>query len=119
MRTEKESAWSELWSSFKYFVESKKGKYSLDSYLDIVGEYTDRVIKEAEKNGLKYVGGECQIINSYDTATYDFGIQMYFEDSEGKRVEKEAKRKLSKKRFVSETDLRVGDKIKFEIDKPD
>ena len=36
------SVWRELWDSIKYCKESKSGKYSIDTYLDIVGEYTDR-----------------------------------------------------------------------------
>lgn len=114
-----DSVWSELLNSIKYLKESKKGKYSLDTYLDIIGEYSDRQIKEAEENGLKYMGGECQIINSHDTDTYDYIIQMFFLDSKGEKIVKEAKRKMPKDKFVSETDDKVGEKIKFEIQKPD
>lgn len=111
--------WNELWDSIKFCKESKKGKYSLDTYLDIVGEYTDGQIKLAEtEEGLLYLGGECQITNSYDTKTYDFEVKMYFENSKGEKIIKEAKRNLSKDRFVFETDQEVGDKIRFEIQKP-
>lgn len=41
-----DSVWSELLNSIKYLKESKKGKYSLDTYLDIIGEYTDRLKKQ-------------------------------------------------------------------------
>lgn len=112
------SVWRELWDSIKFCKESKSGKYSIDTYLDIVGEYTDRKIKASEENGLKYIGGECQIINSYGTKTYDFEVQMFFEDSKGKKIVKEAKRSLSKDKFLSETDGKVGKKIKFEIQRP-
>lgn len=113
------SVWSELWDSIKFWKESKSGKYSLDIYLDIVGEYADRQIKSAEDDGLTYLGGECQITNSYDTNTYDFEVKMFFENSKGENIVKDAKRSLPKVKFVSETEREVGEKIKFEIQRPD
>lgn len=112
------SVWSELWNSLRFCKESKDGKYSLDTYLDIVGEYADRQIKTAEENGLSYLGGECQIINSSDSNTYEFEVKMFFEDIKGEKIVKEAKRNLSKDKFVSETDQYVGEKIRFEIQRP-
>ncbi len=115
--TRKNSIWSELWNSIKYCKESKSGKYSLDTYLDILGEYTDRQIIEAEEGGLTYLGGECQVINSSDN-TYEFSIQMFFSDDSGEKIIKDAKRNLPKNKFVSETNQAVGEKIKFEIQRP-
>jgi hypothetical protein len=112
------SIWTELWESIKFCKESKNGKYSIDTYLDIVGEYTDRQIKLAEDKGLIYLGGECQITNSYEKATYNFEITMFFEDCRGAKILKEAKRKLPKDRFVSETNSKIGEKIKFDIQRP-
>lgn len=117
-KDQENSVWSKLWDSIKFCKESKSGKYSLDIYLDIVGEYTDGQIKLAETEGLIYLGGECQITNSYDTQTYDFEVKMYFEDSKGEKIVKEARRNMPKDRFVSETDQKIGDKIRFEIQKP-
>lgn len=117
-KIQENSVWSELWDSIKFCKESKRGKYSLDTYLDIIGEYTDRQIKSAEAEGLKYLGGECQITNSYDTNKYEFEVKMYFEDRNGEKMIREAKRNLPKDRFVSETDRKVGEKIKFEIQRP-
>lgn len=113
------SIWSELWDSIKFCKESKSGKYSLDTYLDIVGEYTDRQIKSAEDEGMTYLGGECQITNSYETNTYDFEVKMFFEDCKDEKIVKEAKRSLPKDKFVSETDREIGKKIKFEIQRPE
>lgn len=115
--TRKNSIWSELWNSIKYCKESKSGKYSLDTYLDILEEYTDRQIIEAEEGGLTYLGGECQVINSSDN-TYEFSIQMFFSDDSGEKIIKNAKRNLPKNKFVSETKQAVGKKIKFEIQRP-
>ena len=118
MKERENSIWSELWDSIKCCKESKRGKYSLDTYLDIVGEYTDRQIKLAAEEGLTYLGGECQITNSNETNTYDFAIKMFFEDSKGENITKEANRNLPKERFVSEMDREVGDKIRYEIQRP-
>lgn len=112
------SIWSELWDSIKFCKESRSGKYSLASYLDIVGEYTDRQIKSAEAEGLTYLGGECQITNSFVSNTYDFDVKMFFENCKGENIVKEAKRSLPKAKFVSETDWEVGEKVKFEIQRP-
>ena len=118
MGKHEKSIWSELWNSMKYCKESKSGRYSLDTYLDIVGEYTDQQIIEAKENGLTYLGGECQIINSSDNNTYVFSVQMFFSDGSGEKIIKEAKRELPKDKFVSETEQAVGEKIKFEIQRP-
>ena len=49
VKEQENSFWSELWDAIKFCKESKSGKYSLDTYLDIVGEYTDIQIKAAEQ----------------------------------------------------------------------
>ena len=118
-KVQENSVWSELWDAIKYCKESKNGKYTLDTYLDIVGEYTDRQIKGAEDTGLRYIGGACKVTNSFDADVFDFEINMYFEDEKGKRVIKEAKRGLPKNRFVSETSCIVGDESSFEIKRPE
>lgn len=118
-KVQESSAWSELWDAIKYCKESKNGKYTLDTYLDIVGEYTDRQIKTAEDMDLKYVGGTCKVTNSVNKEVFDFEIKMYFEDKKGKSIIKEAKRGLPKNRFVSETSRIVGDEISFEIKRPE
>lgn len=117
-KVQETSVWSELWDSIKFCKESKSGKYSLDTYLDIVGEYTDGQIKLAESEGLTYLGGECQITNWYETKTYDFEVKMFFEDSKGEKIIKKAKINLPKDKFVSETDREIGKKIRFEIQRP-
>lgn len=118
-KVQESSAWSELWDAIKYCKESKNGKYSLDTYLDIVSEYTDRQIRAAEDVNLRYVGGTCKVKNSFDADVFDFEIKMYFEDETGKSVIKEAKRGLPKNRFVSETSRIIADEVSFEIKKPE
>ena len=75
-KIQENSVWSELWNSMKFCIESKSGKYSMDTYLDIVGVYTDGQIKLAESEGLTYLGGECQITNSPDAKTYIFEVKI-------------------------------------------
>lgn len=111
--------WNELWNSIRFFHESKKGKYSLDTYLDILEKYTDKLIKETEKQGFYYLGGECRVTNSHKNNTYDFAVEMFFKNSNGEKISKEAKRSLSKDKFVTETDEKIKNTITFEIQKPD
>lgn len=117
-KIQENSIWNELWDSIKFCKESKSGKYSLSTYLDIAEEFTDRQIKSAETEGLIYLGGECQIANKYEEKEYEFEVKMYFEDDKGEKIIKEAKRDLPKDKFVSETEREVGENIRFEIQKP-
>lgn len=119
VKEQENSIWSDLWDAIKFCKESKSGKYSLDTYLDIIGEYTDRQINAAETEGLTYLGGECQITNLFEANVYDFEVKMFFKDDNGENIEKSAKRSLPKDKFVSETDREIGEKIKFEIQRPD
>ena len=50
---------------------------------------------------------------------FDFEVKMFFKDGNGENIEKSAKRSLPKDKFVSETDREIGEKIKFEIQRPD
>lgn len=112
------SVLNELIKAFKYYIESKKGKYSLKTYLDIIGEYTDRLIVTGEKEGFSFLGGTCTVANNEHDATYDFKIEMYFQDNEGNNITKEATRSLNKRRFTTETEDEVKNERKFEIYKP-
>ena len=113
------STLGELWDSIKFWHESKRGKYGLETYLNILSEFTDRLIKEAEQSGLTYVGGECQIVNIQAEKLYDFHIKMYFQDKYGEQILKEARRKLPKDRFTSETEQMIGAGQRFEIRRPE
>jgi len=117
--TREKSVWNELWNAIKYCKESKRGKYSLDTYLDIIGEYTDRQILNAEQEGLKYLGGECRIHNSFENEEFDFEIKMFFENDGGNSLVKESKWSLPKERFTSETEQGIEKDIRFEIQKPE
>lgn len=113
------SVLDELVASFKYYKESKKGKYSLDTYLDIIGTYTDKIIVQSELESLEFTGGVCCVKNNTLDSTYVFSIKMYFKNSEGKSILKEATRCLDKRRFISETEKEILDEKSFEINKPE
>ena len=113
------SAFRELWESIQYMFDSKKGKYSLETYLGILSEYTDRLILAAKKDDLSYTGGECRIKKEEGNEYLEFHIEMFFLDKEKNAIKKEAARKLPVKRFTTETLRRIDDKeIKFEITSP-
>ena len=111
------SALDELIGSFRFYSESKKGKYSLDTYLDIIGEYTDRIVLECEKENYTFRGGTCTAKNNNAECTYDFTVKIYFQDNDGKEIVKEATRSLPKERFTSETENELTDEKIFEINK--
>lgn len=113
------SAWKEFLESIQFCFDSKKGKYSLESYLEIIGEYTDRLILQTEGSGLIYTGGECAVSRSMEEESYDFGIIMYFVDEENHAIKKEAFRKIPITKFTRETAEQIGtEKLKFSIEKP-
>ena len=111
------SAFSELFRSIKFAIESKSGKYSLETYLDIIGEFTDRQIWEAKKSGRSYTGGECTVqISDVNPENYLFQIEMFFRDKDGSAVKEEASREIPKSKFVSETQEQITkNPLKFEI----
>lgn len=110
----------ELLDSIKYFIESKRGLYSLDTYLDVVGEYCDKQIITAEKDEqLRYMGGQCVVNLNKERSSIVMIVTLYFEDKDKKNVVKEASRELSLSRFTSETPEQIGLGLKFDIDKPE
>lgn len=116
---EGKSAWGEFVDAIRYCIESKRGKYSLDTYLDIIGEYTDSQIIEAKTGEkLKYTGGQCSVKNDRENECYVFSVHMYFMSNTGETITKEASRSLPKKRFTSETEKTIGDGKTFEILSP-
>lgn len=106
---DKENALKEMLDSVKFSIESKKGKYSLDTYLDILGEYTDLQIINGEKEGLEYIGGKCSDKVCEKNPEYmEFVVELYFENQWGEPVKREARRNIPLNKFVSETISTVG-----------
>lgn len=120
MNNEFSGAFKEIFDSIKFCIDSKKGKYSLDTYLDIVGEYADRQIISCENEGLEYLGGKCTVKKSkIDLSLLEVSVELYFENKQGESIKKEANRNLSLSKFVGETASAIGSEIlKFNIKKP-
>lgn len=106
-----------LWDAIRFCLESKKGKWSLDTYLDIVGQYADRQIIEEKNEGNIYLGGECIVENKGDMLFFE--IELYFENSFGEKMNKSANRLLEKSKFIKETiNMLETEPMKFEIKEP-
>ena len=120
MSNEFSGAFKEMFNSIKFCIDSKKGKYSLDTYLDIVGEYADRQIIAGKNEGLEYFGGECTVKKSEtDSSILEFSVELYFENQQGESIKKEAKRNLPLSKFVDETaNVISSETLKFNIKKP-
>ena len=110
----------DLFNAVIYTIESKKGKYSLETYLKIIGEYTDRVIIEQKKKGMRFRGGTCTVSKSKsDLSELMFTVRMYFVDQVGQEILQEAKRNIPAKKFTRETLSRLSDEETiFRIDEP-
>ena len=111
----------ELFDSLKYAYESKKGKYSLDTYLDIIGEFADRTIREYQNDNNSYMGGDCHV--SSDPMTDNsliFQIELYFKGPDGQNIKKEATRQIEASRFTSESVERIksAQELVFPIEAP-
>lgn len=119
MENKKDSVFQDFWNSIQYYIDSKKGKYSLETYLQIISEYTDELIKDAERKGFLYKGGKCGVWKNDKSEMLEFHIEMYFENRDREVIEKEAERQLSIKKFTREAVATIGDKgLKFNIERP-
>lgn len=121
MSDKKEGILQELFDSFKYMRESKKGKYSLDTYLDIVGEYADRLIVQCKNEGYGYMGGHCKVSSDVEQPNqFLFQIELFFEKDDGNNLKKEAERCLTCSMFTSETITRIKEhkEMVFDIKEP-
>lgn len=109
----------DLIDSIIYFRESKKGKFSLNTYLDIVEQYADRQIIESEKNeGIIYLGGTCEVYNIPERGMFCFNVKLYFQTQDGKSTLKEASRELPYEKFTSETRSEIGQGKILKIHRP-
>ena len=120
MGKEQSSVFGDLFAAIKFCMESKKGKYSLQTYLDIVSEYADRQIVLNEEKGLTYMGGSCHIKGKEnDPKKIKFKVELFFEDEQKQSIKKEAEKELSLDKFVSETIAQIGtDGLDFNISRP-
>lgn len=119
MENQAMSVLDEFIRSFKFYKDSRRGKFSLDTYLDVIGQYTDKMILQCENEAMEFTGGTCTVKNNVTNATYDFTVKMYFQNADGESIVKEATRCLSKNKFTTETEQEVLDSKSFEINRPE
>lgn len=114
-------AFGNLLGSFKYMFQSAAGRSSLESYLETIGEFTDYTIREAEKEGLTYIGGECSMKSNPENSTQILAIiELEFQTPDGSWKKKQAKRNLEKNTFTDDAIAKIGNGngLKFTINPP-
>lgn len=111
---------SEIKNLFKYMFQSAQGKYSLETYLEVLNEFTDPEIISSEENGLKYIGGEVVFLTTKSQSDILITIKLEFQDDNGDWKLKKAERRVEKSMFTQETINRLhnNQETKFEIEKP-
>lgn len=109
-----------FFDSVQYMIQSIQGKYKLETYLEILSEYTDSQIRNWEKNGFLYIEGELIVTTDKDRKDISFAIYMIFQDADQKRKLKSAEKSVEKYKFTKETieRLETALEMKFEIERP-
>lgn len=93
----------ELKGAFKYLFQSARGKYSLETYLEILSEFTDDEINTALDNGDTYAGGEAVFYSIVNSDTIHATVEMRFYNENDLKVRtKKAERDLERKIFTDE-----------------
>ena len=100
---------NEFIKAIQYLNDSKKGKLDLDTYLDMMGQFTDSEIVSAKKDGLEYLEGKCTVVP-----------EMFFRAQNGDEILKEFTVDKPTDFFVRETkDLFQNDAVLiYEIEAP-
>lgn len=99
------------------YPNASNEKYSIDSYLEILNQFTDKKIRDLCSKGYKYIGGECSIKKSFRKVK--ISLAMYFANGENDRLRVSGTRKVSKNIFYDE-DLKIlENEKKYEIISPE
>ena len=81
--------WEAIKKALKYIKQSAQGKYSLESYLEILGRFTDSQIDEALDCGEMYGGGEVTWSVSKDEPSFQVDVEMKFYSPSEKKTKTE------------------------------
>ncbi len=114
--------WDAIKSALKFTHQSAQGKYSLETYIEVLGKYTDDEIREFTSKGHKYSGGEAVFTTSASDVSIKAVVKMYFVDGEtGQNMMKKAERFLEKTMFTDEAIDLIEKKgeLAFEIKAPE
>lgn len=113
---------NDLFKSIGYMFQSIKGRFTIESYLELISEFTDETILQSKKEGLVYIGGECKIkFNEELKDKITVVIEMQFKTRSGEWKQKRAQREIDKNKFVSDAINQIKEKkeLKYEISEPE
>ena len=99
------------------YPDTSDEKYSIDSYLEILNQFTDKKIRDLCSKGYKYIGGECSIKKNFRKVRIT--LSMYFANGENDRVRVSGTRKVSKNVFNDEALSALDNEKKYEIISPE
>ena len=114
------NAFSDLKQAVQYRKDSKAGKYSIDSYLDMIGMFSDKLILEARQEKLRFINGSCTVLSDDRFQNLYFKVELYFENADDEKIVKEFSTEKSTDLFVKETIELFKDKtvLLYEIEEP-
>lgn len=115
-----DSGGAEIRRSLAYLFQSIRGKYSLETYLESLGEFTDGEIDTAVRSGLVYRGGEAVFQTRPEDRNVQITVSLEFQDPAGAWKLKKAERAVPKTSFTRETVQRLerAEEMRFEIQEP-
>lgn len=111
-------AWKEFKESLCYAVEAKKGKFSLNVYLNRLSDSIDAYIKEMQiKENSQFQSGYIEVSTERDNVT--FSIHLNFVEQNTTTTEKILCKSMAVTQFTDDTIsiLQKGEKI-YTIDAP-
>lgn len=121
MEENKNGIWEELKDAFRYLFQSAKGKYSLESYLEALGEFTDEEINRELDDGEHYGGGEVTFSSIRNKDYIKIVIEMRFSNERDMKIKtKRAEREVERRSFTDSA-LKIFDEngeTTFEIKPP-
>lgn len=113
-------AWKEFKDSFRYAVEAKAGKFSLDIYLNRLSDSIDDYIKKEQvKENSQFKSGYMEV-SAEEGNVVNFSIHLNFLAQDGANVEKILCKSIAASAFTEDTlpKLQEGKK-KYDIDAPE
>lgn len=112
-------AWKEFKESLHYAVEVKKGKFSLNVYLNRLSDSIDAYIKEMQiKENSQFQSGYIEVSTERDNVT--FSIHLNFVEQNSTTTEKILCKSIPLSQFTDNTlsELEKGKKI-YAVDAPE
>ncbi len=110
-----------LKEDLQYLIQSALGKYSLETYLEVLGGFTDGEIRDRVRDGLIYRGGEASFTARRGEWEVIVSVALHFQDQEGEWSQVKAERSLRRSMFTGETLRRLEDaeSVSFAVHAPE